>query len=280
MKLLIAGGDARYAHLARLAAEKERALSVAALGLERAGLPPELRANVEEAGKFDAVLLPNPFRRGMSLPLADSPFTLGALLSHMREGTPLLLRDAEGAPDHLPVPVVDLAADERFAEDNARLTAEGALAGEMARGGLALCDRRTLVLGYGRIGRWLARFLLALETPVTVCARRPEAREAARGEGAAVCSFPALSGFLPRASLIINTVPSPVLPRALLLRISSRASLVDLASPPYGFDLADARELGLCARREGGLPGRYCPESAALALLGAIERWMGGISHE
>ena len=40
-------------------------------------------------------------------------------------------------------------------------------------------------------------------------------------------------------------------------------------------EVALAKELGLDARRESGLPGRYCPDSAARALLSAVERAMG-----
>ena len=50
------------------------------------------------------------------------------------------------------------------------------------------------------------------------------------------------------------------------------ALIMDLASPPYGVDLHAAWNLGLRAWREPGLPGRYCPESAARALARAILR--------
>ena len=40
----------------------------------------------------------------------------------------------------------------------------------------------------------------------------------------------------------------------------------------YGIDLRAAWNRGLRAWREPGLPGRYCPQSAARALLSAIER--------
>ena len=272
MKLLIAGGDARYACLARLMTW--RGFDVAALGLEKAGGGEFARVGPEEAGRFDGVLMANPFRRGMVLPLAERPFTLGELMERMHPETPLLLSDAEGAPDSLPVRLIDLSRDEAFVQRNAILTAEGALAAEMARGGRALCDRNVMILGYGRIGQALTKGLLGLGASVMVCARRSEARIAAREAGAGACSFPALYALLRDADLILNTVPAPVLGRPLLERITFGATLVDLASPPYGFDLADAREMGLSARRESGLPGRYCPESAALALMGAVERAM------
>ena len=47
---------------------------------------------------------------------------------------------------------------------------------------------------------------------------------------------------------------------------------MDLASPPFGFDLDAALALPLHASRENGLPGRCCPESAAAVMLAAIQR--------
>lgn len=271
MRLLIAGGDARYACLAEQA--RRAGWDVGTVGLEKAGggFP---RCGMEAVGEAEAVLLCNPWRRGLVLPLAEKGFTLGELLGGMRGDATLLLSDAQGAPDALPFRVVDLARDEAFARRNALLTAEGAIACAM-RGGWALSDRRCLVLGYGRIAQALTRALLGLRAPVTVCARRANARALARDVGASVCSFEGLSPLIGSFDAIFNTVPAGVLDAELLAGVSSRTLLIDLASPPFGFDLAQAKELGLDARRESGLPGRYCPESAARALLSAVERALG-----
>ena len=64
-----------------------------------------------------------------------------------------------------------------------------------------------------------------------------------------------------------------VLDEAALAAVDAGAELIDLASPPYGFDVDAARALGLNAWREPGLPGRYCPLSAARVLYGAVIRW-------
>ena len=50
------------------------------------------------------------------------------------------------------------------------------------------------------------------------------------------------------------------------------ALLLELASAPYGFDLLLARKLGLRAELESGIPGRYCPRTAAKILWRYIER--------
>ena len=138
MRLLIAGGDARYACLAEQA--HRAGWDVGTVGLEKAGgdFP---RREVEAIGEAEAVLLCNPWRRGLVLPLAEKRFTLGELLGRMRGDAALLLSDAEGAPDALPFRVVDLAQDEAFVRRNALLTAEGAIACAM-RGGWG-CWRRS-----------------------------------------------------------------------------------------------------------------------------------------
>ena len=51
--------------------------------------------------------------------------------------------------------------------------------------------------------------------------------------------------------------------------------LMELASAPYGMDMAAAEKLGLNVQIEGGLPGRYCPGDAAQIWLEYIERSVG-----
>ena len=86
----------------------------------------------------------------------------------------------------------------------------------------------------------------------------------------------ALSGALSGKRLIFSTPPFPVLREAELARAGREACVIDLASPPYGVDVEAAHRLGLRAWREPGLPGRYCPESAALAIAASFEKLRKG----
>ena len=79
---------------------------------------------------------------------------------------------------------------------------------------------------------------------------------------------------------MFSTPPARVLGRAELEHADRDALIVDLASPPYGVDLEAAQALNLRAWREPKLPGRYCPYSAARALMRAIFRAGGGICRE
>ena len=82
----------------------------------------------------------------------------------------------------------------------------------------------------------------------------------------------------PDIDLVFNTAPALVLDGEALRSANRSAMLIDLASEPYGIDLKAAWSLGLRAWREPGVPGRYCPESAAAALYRAILR--GGAAHD
>ena len=48
------------------------------------------------------------------------------------------------------------------------------------------------------------------------------------------------------------------------------ATLIELASPPYGFDAEAAARLGLALTVASGLPGKTAPESAAAAIRDTI----------
>ena len=261
MDYVIIGGDERFACLARLLSE--RGARVATLGR---GPRRETAADWQETlGRAKNVVVNDPPRfRGAGMIteeiLAFSPrdarvFACGPLHPHVRDGR-----------------LIDLWADEALLRENARLTAEGAVASVMRASSRSIRDLRCLVIGWGRIGQALTEILVALGARVTVASRAPVHRLRAAERGAEAADTASVGDALPGCHLVLNTAPEPVLDAAALSRADPGAMLVDLASPPYGIDLHAAWALGLRAWREPGLPGRYCPRSAAQALLSAMER--------
>ena len=135
-----------------------------------------------------------------------------------------------------------------------------------------------MVVGWGRVGRALAELLVAMGARVTVASRSEAHRHRAIERGAEAVALEDMPDVLPGMKLIFSTPPAPVLDAARLERVDRDAMIVDLASPPYGVDLSAAWRLSLRAWREPGLPGRYCPESAAAALRDAMAR--GRAEHD
>ena len=263
MRFAILGGDVRFV---RLAQRLRQRCEVRCFALERA--LPDCAADAAEAvDGADAVVLPLPCEKSGALnaPLSDFSVPAAEALAHVAPGTPVLA----GMPGAVlaeycamqSIPLTDYAAREEFALRNAELTAEGTLPLLL---GLpkALPDCEILVCGYGRIGRRLAAKLNALGAKAAVAARSPAARAAAETEG---CRTMAPGDTAGAWDAVVNTVPVPIWGAEALAGFGD-ALLVELASPPYGFDPAAARALGRRIVPASGLPGKTSPESAAAVL--------------
>jgi len=246
MDYWIVGGDERFRRLAGLLEASGRSAAVAE------GLP-------ARPGEVKNLVMNCP-PRGVAR---------DAAVAASKGGRLLLCGPGHPAPGE---GVVDLWADEALVLENARLTAEGAVSAAMRASDRALGETRCLVVGWGRVGRALTELLVALGARVTSASRSEAGRHRALERGAEAVDTGRVAGALPGQGLIFNTAPAPVLGEGELRRADRDAMLIDLASPPYGIDLAAAWALGLRAWREPALPGRYCPQSAAEALLKAIER--------
>lgn len=260
MDYLIIGGDARFGCLARLL--RQRGERVGTIYRDPVADVPALKAAALSRAK--RVVVNDPPR------LTGSAMSFDELLSALGEDATVYAC----GPWHPSVDgrVIDLWSDEALILDNAALTAEGAIVAAMRASDAAVCDSRCLVIGWGRIGRALTERLVALGARVTVASRSSAGRNRAVERGAEAVDTARIAEDLPGHGLIFNTAPGLVLDEKALQQADGDALIVDLASAPYGVDLSAAWALGLRAWREPGLPGRYCPRSAARALLRAIDR--------
>lgn len=135
---------------------------------------------------------------------------------------------------------------------------EGALATAIANTRVTIHGARICVVGHGTIGALLARTLVLLGGRVTVAARNPVQRAAARAIGADSIPLEGLFDLGPDLVLLFSTVPAPVVDESVLERLPRGALVMDLAAPPGGVDLDAARKLGLVAVWARGL-GRRAP---------------------
>lgn len=142
---------------------------------------------------------------------------------------------------------VDLLQDPDYAAQNAAITAHCAIREAMDRLPATLEGLSVLVIGWGRIGKCLARLLRGLDARVTIAARKEADRAMATALGYAAIPMAEIQSRDYR--LIYNTVPAPILPEE-----DSPALKIDLASRKGmgGKDVVWAR----------GLPGKDTPESS------------------
>ena len=157
--------------------------------------------------------------------------------------------------------IYDYAAKEEFAVLNALPTAEGAL--ECAMNGFegTIAKSRCLVVGFGRIGKLLARSLDALGAKVTVAARSEKdfAYISALGyDKTDTRRLKSVRGY----DIVFNTVPAMIFDKNLLMNTDRNTLIIDLASAPGGVDFEAARNFKLDAVRALSLPGKCAPKTA------------------
>lgn len=220
------------------------------IALGKESLPPE-----EIPADTAAVILPLPYAKGGRLyaPTSDKEYDVSEILKAGNKSTVFL---GGGLPqdgeNHL-----DYSISESLRLKNAVATAEGAILLALSGRKSTLFKSSALVIGYGRIGRYLTRLLLAFGAKVTVAARREESRLLAELDAASSVPIDSLPDAIEDADLIFNTVPHPLVSADAVAKAKDDALILELASPPGGFESPDKRTI-----KASGLPGRFFPISA------------------
>lgn len=255
--ITLVGGDARSTWAARYLRQQGRTVICC-------GVPGEGEQSLPR--KISTLILPFPAFQG-ELIRGVSAIPVRELLPSLQEGSRVfggLLGawaeefGARGAH------CCELYGAEPLTTANAALTAEGAISLAMANLPIALEGAECLVIGFGRIGKLLARKLSALGAKVTVSARSAADRAMAETWGCSSQETGIYRRGLGQYDLILNTVPREILNDAQLRQLSPECLLVELASAPGGFSTECCRSLGLNALAAPGLPGKYAPKTAGI----------------
>ncbi|MBR1883727.1 MAG: NAD-binding protein [Clostridia bacterium] len=158
---------------------------------------------------------------------------------------------------------IDIMESERFLINNSLATAEGTIKVIMENTDRTLKGDNVLIIGFGRIGKELARLLKCFGANVTVIARREEVINEIVNEGYNASYITDLKDIITKQNVIINTAPAIILNSSLLDLVNKSALIVDVASKPGGVDYMHAEKLGLRVIWELGIPSKYSPDSAS-----------------
>ena len=269
----VIGGDMRQQYLAGLLEAEGH--TVYTWGFDK--VTPH-QTPLAQAAAVDVVILPLPVSQdgaGLNLPLSEEKLSLEELWSLLQGGGQLICGGqvkaavAAGAAAR-GIQLQDYYDREEVQVANAVPTAEGAIFEAMRATDRTLHGAKALVIGFGRIGKLLARRLEALGVHVAVSARKYSDLAWIEAAGYQALRTGGLSGHLAALDLIFNTVPTPVLHRGLLEELPPACVIIDLASPPGGVDFDAAEELGRRVIWARGLPGKVAPATAAAAVRDAI----------
>ena len=168
------------------------------------------------------------------------------------------------------IEIIDYMNDEKVKIKNAELTAEGALEIAINRTKHSIFGCNVLVCGYGRIGKFMAKYLKALGGNVTVTSRNDDTLTEGILHGYNVLNTKKIGTEIQKYNLIINTVPTLIFNETLLKKCKKDVKIIDLASVPGGVDFEMAKTLGIDAIHALSLPGKTAPKTAAKIITNSI----------
>ncbi|MBQ8587538.1 MAG: hypothetical protein IJ453_05575 [Oscillospiraceae bacterium] len=256
-EITLVGGDRRSFWAAEYLRQRGMQLHCCGVpGEEEQPLPKRIRT----------LILPFPSFRG-ELIRGASAIPLREVLPCLGEGSRVfggLLQPWEAAFGERGACCCELYGSEPLTTANAALTAEGAVALAMEHLPISLEGANCLVIGFGRIGKLLARKLSALGAKLCICARSSADRAMAAAWGLDSEETGVYGRGLSHYAAIFNTVPQEILSASQLAQISRDCLLIELASAPGGFSQETCKALGLQSLSAPGLPGRYAPKTAGI----------------
>ena len=265
----IIGGDLRQIYLAKKLQKDKNEVFVCGfenfVGFDKLKLKSLKISDLISSSKY--IILPVPASRNkkvINAPFSNSDIVLSEkLFSNLKNKVVFagivssLIEDVKPSGLY----IRDYYQREDFLIPNALLTAEGAVSIALKEYGKSIFSSRCLVVGFGRIGKILAKLLKNMGAKVTVSARSVKDVSLAKISGFETTN---VSKINEKADfdLIFNTVPALVLNEDVLGYLSSARMIIDLASSPGGTDKLAAEELGIKLIPALGIPGKCFPEAA------------------
>ena len=157
----------------------------------------------------------------------------------------------------------DLLKREEFSVLNTIATAEGTIQIAMEETQRTVHGSNILVMGFGRIGKVLAKMLDGIGAKVYCEARKNEDISWIKAYGYNPVHLNDLNENLNKFDIIINTIPFQILDALRLDLVKKESIIIDLASNPGGVDRKAAREKGLKVIWALSLPAKVAPLTSA-----------------
>ncbi|MCL2631010.1 MAG: hypothetical protein FWD49_05765 [Firmicutes bacterium] len=166
--------------------------------------------------------------------------------------------------------------NEEFVYKNAYLTAEGTLAHIITNTDSSIVGLKTLILGYGKVGKALAKVLKDNYAFVAVANRIGAKLDEAVLFADKTFKLSELKSEIGNYAVVVNTIPHLVLTKDLLKQLNSECFVIDLASLPGGVDTNAVKELNIKLLHALGIPGKVAPKSASEYIKAVITQTPNG----
>lgn len=275
MKILVLGGDRRNIELVKLL-DKE-GINVKTFALYDDLIDKYLENSFEEAiNTSDKIVLGIPFSKDGETLNAEDKVSITNLIIRLKQSQSIyggvLSSDFILKAQNKGVKCFDFMKYEEFAILNTIPTVEGAIELAIKNTDITLHNSDVLVVGYGRIGKYLSKILKDMGAHVSVSARKYEDFAWINTYGYEKIEYNHLNEKVERYDVIFNTVPYIVLDKVILDKVNKECLIIDLASKPGGVDFEYVRSTGLKCIWALGLPGKVACKSAAKYMFDIISR--------
>lgn len=268
-KYAVIGGDMRNVYLAELLKKDYQYVEI--YGFEKSGKPwaiknPPLDYVLDGARVIVGgipLLSENTY---INTPLSKEKLTLSEVMEKVPENSLFI---AGKIPDSIKaqfaekkVKCVDIVDREELAVLNAVPTSEGAIHILLQELPMTLMGSRILIVGYGRIGKILAKMLQGFGAEVWAAARKYSDIAWIEAQGLKPVPMHQLARYVSDMDAIVNTAPALVITKEILEKTRNGCFLLDLASNPGGIDFKAAEAFGFKVNWALGLPGKIAPLTA------------------
>ena len=269
----IIGGDLRIIKLAKILSEDNNAVYV--YGLENVEELKEIKnitfcQKLQDAVKQSEIIIgPIPLSSdgiNINTPFSNEKISIRELMHNINAKILIagnILPEVYDLANDEYIEIIDIMKREELAVLNTIATAEGAIEIAIANTNKIIHGSQILILGFGRIGKVLARKLAGLSAKVTCAARKDEDLAWIRAYGHMETNINTLGQNLEKYDIIINTVPHTILTEERLKYVKQDCLLIDLASNPGGIDKKVAKERNLKLVWALALPGKVAPTTTA-----------------
>ena len=266
-KISIIGGDLRMANLAKLYLEDE--VEIATFAIEKAEETKGcIRCNsLKEAIEHSTIIISSiPLSKDgkyINTPFSDEKIELQEFYEGLSGKILISGNLEERFVNSLDIKTFDLLQMEEYAILNAIPTAEGAIQIAMEEYPKTIFDSNILIMGFGRIGKILAKMLQGIGANVFCEARKKSDLAYIEAYGYQPIDLQELDENLNKFDIIINNIPTMILTTSRLDLLKNDVLIIDLASHPGGVDFEYAKKKNIKTIWALALPGKVAPVSSA-----------------
>ncbi len=268
-KFAIIGGDKRNIFLSKFL--KDLGHDVKIYGFDKSGL--ENKTTLKETINFaDYIICPIPFTRDdvfLNTPLSSQKIEINELLENTNNKKPIFTGVFNKNLANLDM-LVDIYNTEALTTASAISTTEGAIKIAIENTDFSLYNSQALVIGYGKIGSYLAQTLKSLGVNITVVTKDELSISNAIDNGFKTYKNTEIDTTLSNKNIIFNTAPAIQIDSSNIKNIDSDCLYIELASKPFGIDYEESVKNNIKVIYGMSLPGLVSPKTIANTLCNEI----------